>query len=196
VSAPIPADVIAAAQAAQKKWGVPASVTLAQWILESGRGEHMPAGSSNPWGIKAVGGQPFVEARTIEYIDGVEHVEIQRFRKFGSLAEAFDAHAALLGTSRYYAKARAALPDALAFAHALTGVYATDLHYGDKLEALIVPRDKAGQPIPGADLRQYDAPPKPVITQAKWPPARAAAPAPSPGLWAQLLAFFGLGGVP
>ena len=47
----IPNAIIAAAQAAQHKWQVPASVSLAQWIIESGWGAHEPAGSNNPIGI-------------------------------------------------------------------------------------------------------------------------------------------------
>jgi hypothetical protein len=66
ISIPIPKrfslDVINAAQATQDRWGVPASVTLAQWALESRYGASMPVGSNNPFGIKAVSGQPFVEA--------------------------------------------------------------------------------------------------------------------------------------
>lgn len=48
-----PPEVIAAAQAAPARWGAPASITMAQWALESGGGQHMPKGSNNPFGIKA-----------------------------------------------------------------------------------------------------------------------------------------------
>src|SRR5215475_11725970 len=67
---PVPEDVIAAAQASHDKWKIPASVTLAQWALESGWGRKMPLGSNNPFGIKAASGQAFVEAITREHING------------------------------------------------------------------------------------------------------------------------------
>ena len=50
-----PRRLIDAAQAAQQKWGIPASVTLGQWAIESAYGQAMPEGSHNPFGIKASG---------------------------------------------------------------------------------------------------------------------------------------------
>jgi len=63
----LPPDIIAAAQSSQQKWGIPASVTIAQWALESGWGKYMPPDSNNPFGIKAVDQEPFVSASTQEY---------------------------------------------------------------------------------------------------------------------------------
>jgi flagellum-specific peptidoglycan hydrolase FlgJ len=60
-----------------------------------------------------------------------------KFRRFASAAEAFDAHSQLLGTASPYAKARMFSGDPNAFADALTGVYATDPHYGSKLKAIM-----------------------------------------------------------
>lgn len=125
-----------AAAAAEKKYGVPAAVTLAQYKLESGNGAHIPAGSNNPFGIKAVGNQPFVTAMTPEFENGKWVRKPQNFRKFDSLADAFDAHAKLLATSPAYAKARATT-NANDYADALTGVYATDPNYGAKLKSIM-----------------------------------------------------------
>lgn len=86
----------------------------------------MPAGSNNPFGIKAAAGQPFVEARTREVIRGEDVTIVARFRKFDSLAQAFDEHGRLLATSRAYARAMKLADHPDAFADALTGVYATD----------------------------------------------------------------------
>ena len=61
-----PPDIIAAAREAQRKWKIPASISLAQWALESGWGRHMPPGSNNPFGMKARPGDPFVTVRTRE----------------------------------------------------------------------------------------------------------------------------------
>jgi flagellum-specific peptidoglycan hydrolase FlgJ len=125
--------VIRAAQESQEKWGIPASVTIAQYNIESGRGAHMPKDSNNPFGIKAAGNQPFVEARTHETVGGKDVEVTAKFRKFGSIGEAFDEHARLLATARPYANARNFASDPDAFARALTGVYATAPRYGDIL---------------------------------------------------------------
>lgn len=140
-------DIIAAAQAAQAKWNIPASISIAQYGLESGWGARIPPGSFNYFGIKAVAGQPSVTVPTREVINGQSVMINAAFRKFASTAEAFDLHAELLATSAHYAAARAALPDPYAFANALTGVYATDPNYGHLL----------GQIIRGDNLTQYDA---------------------------------------
>ena len=136
-SGSFPADVIAAAQASRKTWNIPASVTLAQWALESNWGRAMPSGSNNPFGIKAAAGQLYVESRTREVINGHSVTVVARFRKFTSMAEAFDQHGRLLATAAPYAHARtlASTPDA--FADALTGVYATDPNYGTLLKRLM-----------------------------------------------------------
>ncbi|MBD9449730.1 glucosaminidase domain-containing protein [Rhizobium sp. RHZ01] len=129
--------VITAAQASDRIWGVPASVTLAQFVLESAGGKRMPPGSNNPFGIKAKEGEPYVLARTGEVLNGKRVTVTARFRKFANFDEAFSQHGRLLGTSSYYRKAMAVKDDPLAFCNALTGVYATDPNYGKKLIRLI-----------------------------------------------------------
>jgi flagellum-specific peptidoglycan hydrolase FlgJ len=142
----IPNDVIGAAQAVQRKWGVPASVTIAQWAIESSYGAHMPQGSNNPFGIKARPDQPSVSAMTAEVIHGRTIHLPQPFRKFSSLIEAFELHGQLLHDGRPYRHAMTLAGDADAFANALTGIYATDPHYGRSLTAL----------MKALDLYQYD----------------------------------------
>lgn len=132
-----PPDAVAAANAAQAKYGVPAAVTLAQYKLESGNGAHMPAGSNNPFGIKARAGQPYVEAMTTEHQNGQDVRVMQKFAKFDSLTDAFDAHAKLLATGSAYANARQHTDNPDAYADALTGKYATDPKYGDKLKQIM-----------------------------------------------------------
>lgn len=143
---PFPIDILDAAEAAERKWHVPASVSLAQWAVESAFGRHMPKGSLNPFGIKAMAGHPSVPARTREVIHGRSVMMTCRFRKFSSIAEAFDAHAELLATHEAYRGAMAHAHDPDAFAEALTGVYATDPHYGPVLIAMMHVHD----------LYQYD----------------------------------------
>jgi|SRR5580658_4964149 hypothetical protein len=145
-SGTFPADAIAAAQASQKTWQIPAAVTLAQWALESNWGRAMPAGSNNPFGIKATAGEPFVEASTREVVNGKDITIVAKFRKFASLNDAFDQHGRLLATASPYAHARTLIGNPDGFADALTGVYATDPNYGTSLKRL----------MKTYDLYQYD----------------------------------------
>lgn len=101
-------SVISAAQRAQHELAVPASVSLAQFAIESAYGTKMPAGSNNPFGIKAVAGQPSVVARTREVVRGQSIFINAPFRKFADFNEAFEAHAHLLATAPVYAPAMTA----------------------------------------------------------------------------------------
>ena len=62
---------------------------------------------------------------------------VARFRRFDSLAEAFDQHGKLLATAAPYVPAMEHTDDPDAFADALTGVYATDPNYGFTLKWVI-----------------------------------------------------------
>ncbi len=133
----VPSDVINAATASRMRWNVPASVTLAQWVVESAWGAAMPPDSNNPFGIKATADQPAVESPTREVIDGKSITVKARFRKFDSLTQAFDQHGKLLATGPVYKPAMAQADNPDAFADALTGVYATDPQYGVTLKWVI-----------------------------------------------------------
>lgn len=130
----VPQDVVDAAVASQKRWNVPASVTLAQWVVESAWGASMPPGSNNPFGIKAGPGQPSVNSPTREVISGEPVTVTARFRTFASLQEAFEEHGRLLATSRYYGNAMKSAENPDAFADGLNGVYGTDPNYGFTLK--------------------------------------------------------------
>lgn len=130
----VPPDIASAAVASQVKWKVPASISLAQWAVESAWGASMPTDSNNPFGIKAAPGQAGVDANTREVYGGQEVRIVAKFRKFENLAEAFDLHGKLLASNRVYAPAMALAADPDAFADALTGVYATDPKYGYTLK--------------------------------------------------------------
>ena len=175
----ISAEAIASAQAAQLKWTIPASISLAQFGLESGWGAHEPPGSNNPFGIKAVPGQPSVTVPTHEFIAG-RYVAVEAaFRKFDSLADAFDAHAALLATGTPYYKARECIASGItpasvnAFANALTGVYATDPLYGQKLIQLMTEDDLYHYDVmavaPTAQLVQPSPPLQPIAAPVSIP---------------------------
>lgn len=154
----IPADVIEAAQASHLAFyplGPFASVTLAQWIIESGWGKYA-SGDNNFFGIKATHEQIDEGKATIrlthETINGVYAPVMQYFADYESVADCFIAHARLLSTSPYYWKARQAVtPNE--YAMALQGVYATgipDHPYG----GVLIDTMREG------NLYQYDLPMK------------------------------------
>lgn len=153
-------ETIAAAEASHAKWGILASITLAQFAVESGWGHFMPAGSNNPFGIKAGRGQPSVTARTREETaSGHSYYINAAFRKYASMAEAFDEHARLLATNlRYHAVLTAKSPDAAAVALQAAG-YATAGNYATALMSI----------IHSFNLGQYD---RAVPVPHPMPPAR------------------------
>jgi Mannosyl-glycoprotein endo-beta-N-acetylglucosaminidase len=133
----VPPDVVDAAVASKLKWAVPASITLAQWAVESAWGAAMPPGSNNPFGIKAVNDQPAVASQTREVLAGQSVTVSAQFRKFNTLSDAFEEHGRLLATAPVYAPAMQKKDDPEAFADALTGTYATDPQYGTTLKYVI-----------------------------------------------------------
>jgi flagellum-specific peptidoglycan hydrolase FlgJ len=149
VTARVPPDIAAAARASQAKWRIPASVSLAQWAVESGWGAKSPG--NNPFGMKPRTGKndPFQMLMTREWSKARGNVMVpQPFRTFPSIAAAFDAHAELLATAPVYARARAVLPDPDKFVEQLQPVldargrvvkpgYATDPNYAATLKAVM-----------------------------------------------------------
>jgi flagellum-specific peptidoglycan hydrolase FlgJ len=133
------AAAAAAAKACQAKTALPASLTMAQWALESGWGAHMPG--CNCFGIKSYPGCLAVQSLvTTEYVDGKPEEIAQKFAVFETLEACFEKHAELLKTGARYAPAWAAFeksrdPETLARSIALH--YATDPLYGAKLVALM-----------------------------------------------------------
>jgi len=158
----IPQYFIDAAIASAKKYSIPASVTIAQACLETGFGEHMPPNSNNCFGIKAKGNEPSVNVKTHEFNNNGQELDVYaRFKKFESIEDCFDQHGYLLAFGKPYAAARAYLvtKGAVGFANALTGVYATDPQYGQKLIMI----------MQHFDLEQYDKQkqPKPSVSAEK-----------------------------
>lgn len=133
----IPQDVIDAAQAADKEYEVPASVTIAQAILETGWFKSFPPGSNNYFGIKAVAGQPSVMTTTHEYVNG-RYITIQApFAKYDTLTDCFMAHGKLIADDPRYAPCFQA-GDPEGFAEELQACgYATDPTYGKQLTELM-----------------------------------------------------------
>jgi flagellum-specific peptidoglycan hydrolase FlgJ len=135
-------ELIQGAQAAQRKWRVWASVSLAQYGIESAWGTKEPKGSNNGFGIQALPGLPFVTAESFEYRHGVKVGVTERFAVFKSVADAFDKHGELIATGKkqngelIYAAAMATT-NAEDFVKALAPVYATAPDYATALLALM-----------------------------------------------------------
>lgn len=140
-----------AAAEASRATGIPAHFMVAQAALETGWGKAEPrrldgSPSFNVFGIKAGRNWqgPVVEVATTEYVDGVAQKQLERFRAYGSYAEAFRDYSSLLSGNPRYAGVLG-VQDATGFAQALQRAgYATDPLYAAKLERI----------IGGATLRQ------------------------------------------
>ncbi|MFN3883345.1 MAG: flagellar assembly peptidoglycan hydrolase FlgJ [Rhodocyclaceae bacterium] len=125
---------------ASRTTGIPARFIVAHAALESGWGKaepRFPDGrpSHNLFGIKAGSGWTgaVVEAVTTEYVDGLAERRVERFRAYGSYAEAFADYAQLLAGSPRYAGVLGSR-DAVGFAQGLQRAgYATDPAYASKL---------------------------------------------------------------
>ncbi len=132
------ASIAPGAVAAQSRYGVPAAVTIAQAIDESGWGQSsLSSHDHNLFGIKGTGPAGTTNLPTTEYQNGHPVGQVAGFRVYHSFAESINDHGKLLSSSGYYTQAMAARHNPDAFAHALTGVYATDPSYGSTLVGLM-----------------------------------------------------------
>jgi len=118
----------------EDKYGVPAPVIIAQAALESGWGRHIPEGSNNIFGIKAVGTErEYVIAKTQEFKHDQWSTEYDKFRKYSSYQESIRDHSKFLTENPRY-KPCFETDDPDEFARRLqTAGYATDPDYADKL---------------------------------------------------------------
>jgi flagellar protein FlgJ len=133
------------ANSAARETGVPARFILGQAALESGWGAREIRGadgrnSFNLFGIKAGRNWngPVLETATTEYVNGVARRSVERFRAYGSYAEAFADYGGLLKGNPRYAAVLAAARDAGSFAAGMQRAgYATDPRYAEKLTQVI-----------------------------------------------------------
>jgi flagellum-specific peptidoglycan hydrolase FlgJ len=142
---------VPAALESQRATGVPASITLAQAILESGWGQTSLAKKAfNYFGIKAarhVAPGSYVEMPTHEVFNGHSVEEMADFARYASVEESFKAHALLLAQAPRYAPAMAVRTDAVKFAAAIQKCgYSTNPYYAQVLMRL----------VSEFDLTQYD----------------------------------------
>jgi hypothetical protein len=132
-----------AARLAAASTGVPASVTVAQAILESdwGRSE-LAQDANNYFGVKAMGtlgDAGVVWMPTSEYdSSGALYQTMSAFRAYNSLADSMADHDRLLQTLSRYASAMQVRTDPRQFAEQIMeDGYSTDPAYADKLIALM-----------------------------------------------------------
>lgn len=148
-----------------KTYGIPASIILAQGILESGAGRgDLAKNSNNHFGIKCHTGW---EGERVYHDDDAEQ---ECFRKYKDPAESYKDHALFLtGRSRYASLFELEKDDYEAWARGLRKAgYATDPKYPEKLIGYIerynlhqydaevlgnnfIPSEKANKPIQIAD---------------------------------------------
>jgi len=127
-------QVVPGALAAQREYGIPAAVTIAQAIDESGWGQsQLAAQDNNLFGIKGTGPAGSVLRPTQEYESGQQVTVAAPFRVYSTIAQSITDHSLLLATGSSYKQAMAERRSPDAFANALTGVYATDPNYGADL---------------------------------------------------------------
>lgn len=132
-----------AAGATWSDWsqGVPASVTIAQAILESSWGRSAPG--YNLFGLKGEGPAGSNKRRVVEYKGKKRKIRMANFRAYHHVDEALADHARILATSRHYARARAVAEEPARYLQALQGTYATDPRYAQKLTGMIERYDLA-----------------------------------------------------
>jgi flagellum-specific peptidoglycan hydrolase FlgJ len=141
-----------AAKKSEAQTGVPASVTVAQAILESGWGEHHMGDANNYFGIKAQESNGKITFGTVAtgYVDkltkeykpnGVAYTVVAHFRAYKDMAGSFIDHGIFLNGNARYRKALdtyARSKDADAFAQGLQDAgYATDPNYAKMLVSLM-----------------------------------------------------------
>jgi flagellum-specific peptidoglycan hydrolase FlgJ len=151
------------AQQSEEATGVPASVTIAQAILESAWGAHHIGSANNYFGIKAQEhdgevtfgslATGYVDKKTKEHVGKKDVTITAHFRSYPNMQASFVDHGMFLSGNQRYRKALenyANTGDADEFARGLQKAgYATDPHYADLLISIMKHRN----------LYRYNKPP-------------------------------------
>jgi flagellum-specific peptidoglycan hydrolase FlgJ len=135
-------SLVPGAQASQRATGVPASVTIAQAILESFWGRSFLAREANNlFGVKALtkpgpAGVVTIDAWEVE--NGVDVNRPEPFRKYNTVAESIADHGLFFVENRRYREALLVGNDPQEFARRIAAAgYATDPAYPGKLISLM-----------------------------------------------------------
>ena len=130
------------ARRAMAATGVPASVTVAQAILETGWGKHTIGEAKNLFGIKGRGPAGSVRAPTREYVGGKWVTVDADFAKYDSFEQSITEHARFFLRNRRYARALQFKGDPDTFAREIHKAgYATAPDYAAKLIELMRQHD-------------------------------------------------------
>jgi peptidoglycan hydrolase-like protein with peptidoglycan-binding domain len=118
--------------------GVPASVTVAQAILETGWGKHTIGPAKNLFGIKGKGPAGSISVPTREFVNGRWITVQANFAKYHSFEQSITEHARFFLRNKRYAKALAVKNDAESFAREIHRAgYATGPTYANDLISLM-----------------------------------------------------------
>ena len=153
----------------QADYGIPASIIMAQALLESGAGtSELALNARNHFGIKC----------TSDWFGGVYYYDDDSkgecFRQYNDAAESFKDHALFLQRPRYATCFEIAIEDYEGWAYRLKACgYATDPGYAKKLIKLIedYKLDELGKPLKAEVVHQREA--IAVITHDPEPPYEA-----------------------
>lgn len=131
--------VAPAAIASEQATGVPAAITIAQSVLESGWGRTgLAIQANNYFGIKAKQGEDYIEFPTAEYESGKRVMIYADFAKYPTVEAGFVAHGRLLSTLPRYAPAMNVKSDLEKFAEELQKCgYSTSPMYAHLLMELV-----------------------------------------------------------
>lgn len=125
------------------KYNLPASVCIAQAILESGWGKYC-IGKFNYFGRKWNGWGNYEKCQTTEYIDG-EYVTIyDKFQSYASIEEAIEDWCVLISSDWKYEDVIEVWKDTWNvddFVYTLAPIYATDPEYASKIISTINAND-------------------------------------------------------
>ena len=148
------AKVAPLAQEVEHKYGVPASIVIAQAALETGWGEHVKG--NNYFGIKAAGSSgPSVTTKTHEVVHGHSISIMDNFRAYSGLADSVKKYGQFLaGHFRYNNVVNAGNAHEAADALQDAG-YATDPQYASKLKDIIDNTRLNGKNLTQFDDKQY-----------------------------------------
>jgi flagellum-specific peptidoglycan hydrolase FlgJ len=126
------------ARSAKAATGVPASVTVAQAIIETGWGKHSIGGAKNLFGIKGRGPAGSINVPTKEFVNGKWITINANFAKYDSFEQSISEHAKFFIRNKRYARALQVRNDADAFAREIHKAgYATAPDYAIQLIALM-----------------------------------------------------------
>lgn len=126
-----------AAMDQMRRYGIPASVTLAQGILESGSGQsELSRKGNNHFGIKASSSWLESGGRYLVYTDDKPN---EKFCQYASVADSYEHHSLFLkGNSRYSALFKLSPDDYVGWTNGLQKAgYATSKSYASSLQSVI-----------------------------------------------------------